>query len=634
MAFMEGMDNGPHGPEDRETEKEKPTVYIDKDGKLAYWADGRVHELTPEQMAERARRESEPGTPPQGDLPELGDAAFVDSFDEIEVKEAEAATERMAGGDGGGVADDGEEAGRDRGGRRGRGGEGGNEGPREPRELDVKDRQDAERYLAGLLNRSAIQNEARKNEFIDQIDLIRTDQDRENIRVAIVEARRGEREERNRPPEPPPPLPHPEVQGPPPPPEWAGRYAGAAPWRNFNAADYARVTPMTIQEIQNHPRYNELFGEFLIGVAPNAEELMALITRVGRGENDPATGRPLVLPNDALQLTQYAQSEFTLQMQRMEKIAQEMKPEDLRMMIARQPALKAIMDLNKAEPTTQAFIEAMFHTAARNKGGFENFNRAFAEYKEKQGTERAKNMERDIGDLCKRLNVPRENYESIIDVQDIPGTQQRLTQVIRGGKRGMWHKAMDRAEQFLALERTSLPGSSRDRAILASMRAEKIEPPQWALTSPRSWATSQITELQQQMLQGIAPTLQSAEFQQAMVRRAFALETLAPAVDRGPQTVEQMRAQLAMIDRNYAEQLFDRDLAAEAQRFGRSADSFSDQEREYFKDNVWYPPEARGTARGWSVLSMLARALQRLFLRTVGSQVRVNPAARMAAAPA
>ncbi|RJQ35744.1 hypothetical protein C4568_00330 [Candidatus Parcubacteria bacterium] len=542
-----------------------------------------------------------------------------------------ATTEGRAG------AEQGPERGRDR--RRREGGDGdagdGVENAEEEKPLEPEALKQAQRDLRTTLEHSRRLTDIQKEEFEDQITLMLTKTEARNILESIVEKRKAGREEQTRPPEPMPETPpppsaeptasHPPLEGPPPPPPWAGQYNGATPWRNFNAADYARMTPMSMQEILANPRYNELFGEFVTALAPNESDLTDLVLKVGRGEKDPVTGRPLVMPDDALQMFNYAQSEFTLQMQRMEKIKQEFKPEDLRMMIARTPALKSIMELNKAEPTTEAFIDAMFHTAVHNKGSFENFNRAFTAYKDLKETGRAKKSEQEIGELCKRLEIPRENYESIIDPNDRAGTEQRLTQVIRGGKRGLWQKAMDGAEELMGLKRLALPGSSHDRAITEKLRAMKFAPTERSLLDTRSWVTSKIAETQQQMLQGIAVTLQSDEFNQAMVRRAFAVQEIAPVPsEKVPQTFEQVRAEAAMIDRDYAERLFDRDLEAYAISQGRTAEDFSNDERLNFRDNVWYPPEARGTAKGRGMLSLLARALQRMFLRLVGSQVRVN----------
>lgn len=358
----------------------------------------------------------------------------------------------------------------------------------------------------------------------------------------------------------------------------------------------------------------------MIGLDENAQDLVQRATLVAAGARDEQRN-PMTLTRDDLQFLRYAQAEFTLQMRRMERIARELKPEDLRMLIARTPALVEIASPNKPELTTAAFIDTMFHNAARNKMAFENFNNAFNAYKNVQATRRAQNSQREINALCERVNIPRENYESIIDPNDQVGTYNRLLQVIREGKRGNWNKLMDGAERILQLNNSalSLPGSSRDRAVVETGYARSLEP-------------ANIARIQEHLLRSIAPTLESAEFQQAMVRRAFALEHLAPVVDQGPQTQAEMRAQAAMMNREYAERIYDRELRGYAERQGRPVESFSDAERTDFRDSPAFdPPEARGgVARGWGILSMLARALQRIFLSNARSQIRVNPRLRTA----
>jgi len=86
--------------DDQKNTGEPLTLYVDKDGNFAYWADGKVHVLNDADKAERARREREPGTPLQGNLPPLGFVHPVDSFDEIPAVEASAETAAQPQGPG------------------------------------------------------------------------------------------------------------------------------------------------------------------------------------------------------------------------------------------------------------------------------------------------------------------------------------------------------------------------------------------------------------------------------------------------------------------------------------------------------------------------------------------------------
>ena len=362
---------------------------------------------------------------------------------------------------------------------------------------------------------------------------------------------------------------------------------------------------MTIPQILGNQRYNQLWGQFLTALNPAIRD--SVMDRVAKSE---------ALNPDELKFVGYAQLEFTKQVQTMERIEQKFKPKDLEIVLAKQPALATLMRMNGPEVTSAEFIKTMFQVAVQDKTAFSRFATSFERYSDVNATEQARGVEENILALCARNNITRERYDALVDVNDPAGTELRFAQEFRNGRRSLWQRAMDSTEQLLAVRKITLPGSSRDRAVVS--------------TEVVVDHLTVIPRLQDALLRGIAPTIQSDQFQATMARKAFLQPVAVPETERGPKSQAEVDRGRNDYTLQNLERMFDRDIAEHARTLGRDVASFSDAERSDFRDNTWNPPEAEGKAEGFGLWALLLRAIQRLLFAENKSKVRINPNERRA----
>lgn len=256
-------------------------------------------------------------------------------------------------------------------------------------------------------------------------------------------------------------------------------------WR-IDDKEYIGVKVKRIQDILANEREQNDFGLILKAINPEKGDVLL------RYKQGTAT------PDDTDFMTLGAH-EYSKWSQKAEEINKELKSEDVELFARRNSDMRNLNTHLKAGGELEYVKRLVMYKAMTDRAGMQDIDYAFKDLRRARGTARFKRSERNRVELAKRVGIDPNDYGPMFDLKNPEHraeTELRLANHIHE-QAGGFRRALDWAEKFTGMSRTgvlAIPGSSRNKAILAVMEANRITPNQKYLTSPTSWVLDTVDQ--------------------------------------------------------------------------------------------------------------------------------------------
>lgn len=384
-------------------------------------------------------------------------------------------------------------------------------------------------------------------------------------------------------------------------PQWAGKYFDNSKEKveyvDFDPGTYADIIPKSIPEIRSNPEHAQLFGDLLTALNPT-ESIWEKV----------AAEQPL--DDRQRKFLDYAQHEFTRQLAHAEEAVKYLKPETMKALYAQNDSLRQFTNVTGQEPSADAFKAYLKTLAMRDKGSFEKFYKAQKSLGDLESTRRAAKSEKEINAICERMGIPRQNYGTLFGGSG-SAVRAKVTERIHE-RAGKARKGLDWLEKTLHVP---IVGSSRSAALMNIREAGSAAPTKFDLRDPRSWVTSKINDMRNDVASVMADAVANPEFRQIAERLAFTGQKSQEVTATGPKNAAEAQSAASDISQEALQTFYDRHKASARTIDGRGWDKMTQEERIDSRDNKFNPPEVQKIieSKGTGFWASMGRALARII---------------------
>jgi hypothetical protein len=290
---------------------------------------------------------------------------------------------------------------------------------------------------------------------------------------------------------------------------------------------YIGVSPKRIPQILANPRDQQFFGEILRAIAPDKGDVLL------RYKNGNATA-------DDMDFMTYGAYEYSKWMHEGEKVASEMTAEDVELMGRRNVDMRNLISHSSEGRELEVMKDLVLHTAMRDGERFGELADAFKELRRARDTYRFRHAEERINAQSERLGIKRKDYGVMFNLKN--PTQRKRTEARLAAhiheEAGGFRRAIDWVGD---ITRTTIPGSSRYKAILETMEASRITPNRRSITSPTSWVQDTIKTRLDDITEYLGATVADPEIRRAVTLEALSNEKRALESTTGPKTYAEVQ---------------------------------------------------------------------------------------------
>jgi hypothetical protein len=296
---------------------------------------------------------------------------------------------------------------------------------------------------------------------------------------------------------------------------------------SIDERQYLDIKAKPWQEVIANERDAQFFGELIHAIAPHKGDVLARIKE----------GQP---SRDDLTFMTYASYEYAKWMRKGENIAAHVKPSEVELFIRRNPDMRNLTSAVGQGRGVEIGRELILHLAMKNPAVIEEMEDAFKSLDKDRNTYRYKRIMQERDKQSRRLGFDPEQWTTRFDLRNgarRKETEVELTKHIHE-KAGNTRRAIDWIEHKTHL---TIPGSSRNKAILEIMWAEKVAPIHKSVLSPRSWVLSRMDKSIEILAEQLGEMAADPDVRRMYAREALENQKKKLGIESGPKTFKDMQ---------------------------------------------------------------------------------------------